>query len=242
MRIRLAMSGTRMLAAAIVAAAMGLAGTDTTLAEERRMERTVTVTATGTVSVKPDQAHISTGVTTEADTARQALTLNTERMVKVVAGLKAAGIAAEDVQTAGFAVHPRYVNPREGRAPSISGYQVTNELRILVRDIGRLGEILDQLVSLGANQIVSLTFDVAAAETARDEARRQAIANAHRRASLYAAAAGAKVGHVLVISEDSFDPAPRGIGMARAAMAEAVPIEEGRQLLEARVSVTYALE
>lgn len=211
-------------------------------AEEGKMQRTVTVSASGQVAVKPDLARISAGVTTEAGTARDALARNNEVMGKVIAGLKAAGIAASDIQTSQLAVHPRYTNPREGHPPAISGYQVTNQVRLVQRDLAGLGEVLDRLTSLGANQISGLSFEVSTAETARDEARRQAMANALRRARLFAEAAGAKVGPAITISEDAPHPAPRGGAMARTAMAGAVPIEEGELQLEARVTVTYALE
>lgn len=219
-----------------------LSGGGTTRAEEKSMQRTVTVSASGQVAVKPDLARIATGVTTEAASAREAMSRNNEAMSKVISGLKSAGVAVEDIQTADLSVSPRYSNPRDGKAPSITGYQVTNQVRIAARDLARLGEVLDQLVTLGANQIGGLSFEASKAETARDEARRQAVANALRRAKLYAEAAGARVGPVLTISEDIAHVAPRGMAMARAAMAEAAPIEEGELQLEARVTVTYALE
>lgn len=220
-----------------------LAGAGASRAEEKAMQRTVTVSASGQVAVKPDLARISTGVTTEAASAREAMSRNNEAMSKVIAGLKSAGVAAEDIQTADLSVSPRYSNPRDGnKAPAITGYQVTNQVRIAARDLARLGEVLDQLVTLGANQIGGLAFEASKAETARDEARRQAVANALRRAKLFAEAAGAKVGPVLTISEETAHVAPRGMAMARASMNQAAPIEEGELQLEARVTITYALE
>lgn len=227
---------------ALVVLALIVSGATTLSAEEQVMQRTVTVSANASVAVKPDIARIATGVTTEAATAREALSKNSELMAKVIAGLKAAGIATEDIQTADLSVAPRYTNPRDGRPQSISGYQVTNQVRIAARDIARLGEVLDQLVTLGANQIGGLSFEASTAETARDEARRRAVANALLRATLYAEAAGAKVGQVITISEETGHPAPRGVAMARTALAEAPPIEGGELQLEARVTITYALE
>lgn len=219
-----------------------LFGAGATRAEEKAMQRTVTVSASGQVAVKPDLARISTGVTTEAASAREAMSRNNEAIGKVIAGLKSAGVAAEDIQTFDLSVGPRYANPRDGKAPTIIGYQVTNQVRIAARDLARLGEVLDQLVSLGANQIGGLSFEASKAETARDEARRQAVGNALRRAKLYAEAAGARVGQALTISEEPAHVVPRGMAMARAAVAEAAPIEEGELQLDARVTITYALE
>jgi len=210
---------------------------------ERRVERTVTVAATGSVAVEPDMAHIATGVVSEADTAREALQLNSAAMKKVIDGLKGAGIDAKDIQTVGFNVEPRYQQGKDGRPPEINGYRVVNQVRIAVRDLGKLGELLDQTVSLGANQAGGISFEVSQAETLKDEARRQAVANAYRRAQLFATAAGARVGRVLSIAEDVIDASPRPMpGRVRAMAAEAVPIERGGQTLEVRVQVTWALQ
>lgn len=214
----------------------------TTSAQEKALERTVTVAATGAVSVEPDIAHISTGVVSEAATAREALQRNSADMRKVIDGLKGAGIDPKDIQTSGFHVEPRYEQTKNGRAPQISGYRVVNQVRITVRDLARLGELLDQVVQLGANQAGGISFEVSQAETLKDEARRQAVANAYRRAQLFATAAGARVGEVLTISEDAIDSGPRPMARVRTMAAEAVPIERGTQSLEVRVQITWALQ
>jgi hypothetical protein len=213
------------------------------MAEEKRMERTITVSASAEVAAEPDMARLSSGVASEAETAREALARNSSAMAKVIVGLKTAGVEAKDIQTSSFQVEPRYTNPREGQAPVINGYRVSNQVDVRVRDLKRLGEIMDSLVSLGANQVSGLAFEVSQAETLEDEARKLAIANARRRAELFATAAGASVGEVLAISEETAHPGPRPYAMGRvAAMADAVPVEAGSQMLEARVSVTWALK
>ena len=111
-----------------------------------------------------------------------------------------------------------------------------------MRELAGLGGLLDKLVTLGANRISGLSFDVAQAEELRDEARKRAVANARRRAELFAAAAGVALGRVLVISEDSQHVAPRGPMLARSQMAASVPIAEGAQEFTARVTITYALD
>ncbi len=208
------------------------------------MERTVSVTATGSVSADPDQAAISTGIQTEGETAREALSRNNAAMSKLIDGLKALGIGPKDIQTTGLNVNPRYQNYRDGRPPVINGYQAMNQVRITVRDLKRLGEILDQSVTLGANQMSGIAFDVSTAEVLRDDARKVAMANALRRATLYATAAGAEVGPVLSIAEDARMAGPRPMVMGRAAMAAeaSVPVEPGSQRLEVQVHVTYALK
>lgn len=207
------------------------------------MERTITVSATGTVAAEPDMATIASGVMSEADTAREALTRNSAVMRKVIDGLKAAGIEARDIQTVNFAIEPRYVHTKDGQPPRVTGYRVINDVRITVRDVARLGEVLDGVVTLGANQAGGITFAVSKAETLKDEARRQAMANALRRAKLFAEAAGTTVGPVISIAEDVQGPGPRPMPMGRVAMsAESVPVEAGSKSLEVRVHVTWALQ
>jgi uncharacterized protein len=212
-------------------------------AQDIKMQRTVSVSATGSVNAEPDQAAISTGVVAEGDTARAALSANTASMAKLIDGLKAAAIAPKDIKTVSFNVQPRYQNFKDGRPAVINGYQVTNQVRILVRDLDKLGQVLDAAVTLGANQIGSIEFQVSTAETLKDEARRIAMANALRRAKLFAETAGASVGEVIDIAEDMAAPVGRPMMTAKAAMSqEAVPIERGTQALEVRVNVTWALK
>jgi uncharacterized protein len=201
------------------------------IAEEKPMDRTVTVSATGTVSAEPDEATISTGVTSEAKTAREALAKNTDAMKKVIAELKAKGVDAKDIQTTQFNVEPVYVYPQEGKPPNITGYRVTNA-------------VLDQLVTVGANQMNGIAFEVSKAETLKDDARKEAMANALRRAKLFAAAGGAEIGEIVQISEDVTyaGPQPVMFGRAKAMSAEAVPVERGSQMLEARVTATWKLK
>ncbi len=219
---------------ALVAASLAAA------ADDKEMHRSITVSASGSVAVEPDMARITSGVTSEAGTAREAVSLNSQAMKEAIAGLKAAGIVPKDIQTSSFRIDPRYTRAKVGQPSIIDGYRVTNQIKITVRDLDRLGEVLDQLVTLGANQMAGLTFEVSKAESLRDEARTEAVANALRRAKLYAAAAGAEVGEVLRISEGAVGGGPRPVAMTM--RAEAVPIERGAQMLQANVTMTWALE
>lgn len=234
--------GLTLGAIALVAASLAGAALSPALAEDKPPMRTITVSASGQVSAEPDMANVSSGVVTEAATAREALTRNSAAMKKLIAGLKSAGVEAKDIQTTSFNVNPVYSNPREGQAPEITGYQVNNQVTIRARNLDKLGDILDGMVSLGANQMNGLSFEVSKADTLRDDARKDAVANARRRAELIAAAAGATLGEVQTISEDANDYQPRPMAYARAAMAEAVPVERGTATLEARVTVTWALK
>lgn len=212
------------------------------MAAEQASERRISVSASATVTADPDIALISTGVVSEAETAREALERNTAAMRRLIDGLKAAGIEPRDIQTTSFNVEPRYEQTRDGRAPKIVGYRVHNQVRITAREIGRLGETLDRAVTLGANQIGGIQFEVSKAETLKDEARREAMANALRRAQLFAAAAEVQLGDVLRIEEGIQHEGPQPLPYTRALKAEAAPIERGTLTLEATVNVTWRLK
>lgn len=212
-------------------------------AADRMTERTVSVSATGSVSAEPDIAHVSTGVLTEGATAREALDKNTAAMRALIDGLKSLGIDAKDIQTTHIGVEPRYQPSKDGRTPTINGYRVNNQVRIVQRAVAKLGDTLDKAVTLGANQINGVHFEVSKAETLKDEARRLAMANARRRAELYATAAGAQLDRVLTISETVIGSGPRPmLGNARMAMAEAVPVEAGSQSLDVTIHVLWSLK
>jgi uncharacterized protein YggE len=204
-------------------------------------KRTITLAATGTVKATPDEVDITTGVTSEGQTAREALDRNTDAMTKVVDGLKEAGIAPKDIQTTNFAVSPAYEQTKEGQSPFITGYRVTNSVYITVHNIAKLGDILDQAVSLGANQFGSIQFGLSKTEALKDEARKEAMANAIANAKLYADAAGVELGPVLTISEEPGPLQPRYGSRVGVALEKAVPIEAGTATVEVRLRVTWEL-
>ena len=243
-RSNMGILGQTLLTAGVVAAALAASGSfdarAVMAADSDKIERTVSVSATGSVGVEPDIAQISAGVVTEGDTAKDAIGRNSAVMGKLIEGLKAAGIGSKEIQTKTLNVEPRYTHPKDGRAAAINGYRVVNQVRLTVREVKRLGEVLDQAIALGANQINNITFDVSNMEVLKDEARKLAMENARRRGELYAKAAGGQLGTVLRISETVsglHQPAFDG----RMAMRTAVPIEAGTRELEVEVHVLYAL-
>jgi uncharacterized protein YggE len=212
-----------------------------------KAERTVVVSATGSVKAEPDIARVYVGVVTEADTAKDAFARNSAAMAKLLDGLKRVS-AASDIQTTAVTLTPRYTQPRDGRAPAIDGYRAANTVRLTVRDVKRLGEVLEQAAALGANQTYNIRFEVANAERLKDEARRQAMENARKRAELYATAVGAQLGPALRIAENAGDLRFGGFdsgglpGDLRFGIARSAPIEAGSQDLEVAVHVVYALQ
>jgi len=225
----------------LVAASLPLK-TPAALAHDEPQKRTISLVATGAVKTTPDKVDISTGVTSEAKSAREALDQNTEAMAKVVEALKGEGIEPKDTQTTNFSVSPVYEQRKEGTAPFIVGYRVTNAVRITVRDTKKLGAILDKVVSLGANQIDSIEFGVEEPEVLKDEARKLALKTVTDNAKLYAEAAGVGLGQILSISEEESSYQPRFAPAAtRMEMAKDVPIEAGTASVEVRVRVSWEI-
>jgi uncharacterized protein YggE len=122
----------------------------------------------------------------------------------------------------------------------ITGYEVTNQVRVKVRDLGSLGRVLDQQVGQGANQVHGVQFGRQEPAPLLDEARKRAMADARRKADLYAAAAGLKVGRVVAVQEAGA-PSPREMS-PRVVMSAAVPVAPGEQEIHASVTVTFTLE
>ena len=212
------------------------------LAHDEPDKRTISLSASGAVKTTPDKVDISTGVTTEAKTAREALDQNTEAMAKVVEALKADGIDAKDIQTVNFSVGPVYEVKAEGKPPVVVGYRVTNQVRITLHDIKKLGAILDKVVTLGSNQIDSIEFGVEEPEALKDEARKLALKNVTDNAKLYAEAAGVGLGQILSITEEESSYQPRYAPMAtRMDSAKEVPIEAGTASVEVRVRVSWEI-
>lgn len=212
-------------------------------AAEQPATRSISVSGTGTVNARPDIASISVGVSSEAKTAREALDANTTAMTRVIADLKKQQIKAKDIQTTNFSVNPRYHHYKDGKPPVITGYRVVNAVTIIVRDLAKLGTILDQTVSQGSNQVNGIRFSIDKSQDLEDEARKRAITDARRKAELYAREADVQLGAITTISESSVSrPQPVVRRAAMQARSAPVPIEAGEQQITARVNVSWELK
>jgi uncharacterized protein YggE len=202
----------------------------------------ITVIGSAAASGPADTAEVNAGVVTQAATAAQALGQNSAAMEQVLKALTALGIADRDIHTTNVGIVPLRAPSQSGRQqPSpVVGYEVTNQVRVRVRNLAGLGRLLDTLVSQGANALGGIAFSIADPAPLLEQARTKAIADARQKAQVYAAAAGVKLGRVIFI-RDTTPGLPRP--MTTRAMASAgVPIAPGEQELEVSVSVTYALE
>jgi uncharacterized protein YggE len=235
---------------ALIPLALATTLASTTLASTALAAGTMQMSGHGEVMAAPDTAWVTSGVTSQGTTAREALDANTADMAAVIAALKAAGIDATDIQTSGFSVNPNYVysDARDANGyqlpPKIVGYTVTNNVTVHVRDLTVLGAVLDQSVTVGANTISGITFAVEDPSELYDQARRAAFAEAQGKAELYADAAGVELGAIELISEgQGYTPPQPYMVKATAAMDRAapVPIEAGQLTFTIDVNVTWDL-
>lgn len=190
-------------------------------AAEAPAPATLTLSAEGVSRQAPDMASISLGVITEASTAGEALKLNAERMTKVIAALRNAGLAEQKIQTSGLSVSPQYDYPN-GRPPELRGYQAANQVTATVRDLSRLGPVLDATVSAGANSAGQVSFGLSSPLAAENAAREAAVRALNAKADLYARATGHSGVRLTALSEGGFVPQPRPM-MKAYAMADAPP-------------------
>ncbi len=201
------------------------------------------VSAEGEVTRAPDIATLTAGVVTQASSAASAMAENARRMAAAVAALKRAGVADKDIRTASISLQPQY-RYAEGQAPTITGYQASNQLSVVFRDIARAGPILDVLVGQGVNQISGPDFTLEHPDAALDEARAQAMQKARARAEVYARASGLGIKRIVAIGETGgYVPPqpPRPYMMARADKAS-TELQPGEQKIGVTLQVTFELQ
>ncbi|MDB5526328.1 MAG: hypothetical protein JWM58_4091 [Rhizobium sp.] len=211
-------------------------------------EAAIIVSGDADASVPPDLAIVTLGVTRMEKTAREALDGNNKAMSGVLKAMKDQGIADRDLQTSGFGIQPQYLYPDNAdgtqKPPVLTGYEVSNLLTIRVRDLGKLGAILDQAVTLGINQGGDIRFTNDNPEKTIETARTSAMKNAIAKARTLAAAAGVKLGRIIEITENTSRPEPRPLmrmSMAKEA-SDAVPVAAGENSYSVNVNVTFAIE
>jgi uncharacterized protein YggE len=201
------------------------------------------VSAEGRTTRVPDVATIRAGVVSQSPSAAAALADNAQRMTRVLAALKRAGVAPRDVATAQVGLSPQY-RYADNQPPVITGYQATNSVSVRFRDVAKSGAILDALVGEGANQIDGPNLSIDQPDAALDEARADAVARAKARADLYAKAAGMRVSRIVSIAENGENAggSPPVI-FARAAMAkDATQIVAGEKDVTVTLSVRFLLD
>jgi uncharacterized protein YggE len=200
----------------------------------------VVVIGEGSVSVTPDYAQIGSGVTTRANTVKEATDANSKLMSAVTNVLLESGIVQKDIQTSRFSIQPIYAQQEPRTEPKLAGYSVSNQVKVKIRQIDRVGMILDQLITAGATNIGNIEFLASEPSKALDQAREAAVADARRKAEVYANASGLRLGRVAWITEDT-GIAPPITMRAPAASAAAVPIATGEDTLRVRITVGFEI-
>ena len=208
--------------------------------------RTVNVTGVGYANLVPDIAYIYVGVHTEKPSAAEAVSENNAQTQKMIEALKNFGIAAKDIRTTNFSIWPQdKYDPMTGTPTGEKIYVVDNTVYVTVRDLDKLGDLLDTVVGAGANTVNSIQFDVADKSEALKTARAEAVKDAADQAKELADAAGVKLGDVQTIGFYDSQPYPvydgKG-GGGGAAMEAAVPIQPGQLTFTVNVSVTYDIK
>ena len=202
----------------------------------------ISVTGEATISVAPDSARIEAGITSDAKTAREASETNNVAMSKLLQALKAAGIDARDIQTSRLSLQPQYAPNRSGPSPVV-GYRASNRVTVRIHDVSKVAGVIDTLVGAGANDIGNVNFEVSQASKLLDDAREKAVADARRKAEIYARAAGVTLGAPLSISEGGGAPQPMFRAKMAAGMAASpTPIAQGEETLSVSVNVTWAIK
>jgi hypothetical protein len=201
----------------------------------------ISVTGEATISVPPDQAQIEAGASSYAKTARQAAETNNNAMGQLLLALKAANIDQKDIQTSRLLLQPQY-EPNHS-PPTVVGYRASNQVIVRLRDVAKVASTIDLLVGAGATDIGGVNFIVSQASKLLDDAREQAIADARRKAEIYAKAAGVTLGAPLSISEEGGgSPGPVFRTKMTAAPMAATPVAQGEETLSVTVNVSWAIK
>ncbi|MCB2088003.1 MAG: SIMPL domain-containing protein [Sphingomonadaceae bacterium] len=203
----------------------------------------VSLQVTETVQARPDMATISAGVTSDAPTAVQAMQANAREMQAVIARIKALGIKAEDIQTTGINLNARYDYDRNTQKQVFRGYQASNRVTVILRDVDRTGQVLDALVAAGATDIGGPSFGMQDDTAAKAQARRAAMEKARGQAMEYAGWAGYSSIRLLEVSESMYSNAPQPMmrAVAMDAVAESTPVEPGLIGNAVTINVTYQM-
>lgn len=233
-----------MLRALITSTALAATLCVPAFAQTGESEPTLSLSESATVQIAPEYAMVSSGVVSRADTAQAAVRANAEAMSTVFAALRRAGVDADDMQTAQLSVSPVYSDRRQPNQIELTiiGYEARNQVSAKVRDTDRVGQVIDAMVSAGANNIDGVTFGAEDTDDALNAARRSAIAALLGKASLFADAAGFELCGIRRMGESSYRPQPvyeaRMMSMDDSA---STPIAAGELTLTATVSADFCI-
>ena len=200
---------------------------------------TITVSASGKVTVVPDVARVTLGVTITKPTVKAARENAAVSMTKIIAAVKALGVADADIQTVGLSLYPQYAN---GSPSRIVGYQISEQLQITIRDLDKTGDVVDAATAKGATDVNGISFELADPAKALNDARANAVTAAQASAQAMATAGHVTLGSVVSIS-DTNPTTPIYYGAMRAAALDsaATPIKVGTQDMSVQLTVVFEI-
>ena len=229
----------------LIIAAVTLSACSGSIQFGQAMPRTINVTGNANVILAPDIAYVSIGVHSESETAKDAVAANTTQSQQVIEAIKGQGVDPKDIQTTNFSVYQQQKTSPTGENLG-TFFMADNTVYVTMRDISKIGDILDASINAGANNIYGITFDVKDKETALASGRDQAMADAKAQAEQLAKAGGASLGDVQNISYYSSTPTPyyydSKVAPGMASGGGSVPVSPGQLTMLVSVSVTYYLK
>ncbi len=205
--------------------------------------RTMNVSGSGKVTLAPDIAYINIGVMSRASSVAEALSENSAQAQAVVNALVKLGVDPKDIQTSNFNIFPQQEMDEKGM-PARTVYLVDNTVYVKVKDLPKMGQILDVVVKSGANSIHGITFDVQDKTAANSEARKLAVEDAYRQAQELAKAAAVTLGEVQTLNvSSSYRPVPMYAGDAAGKLGAGgdVPVAAGQMVITVDVNITYRI-
>jgi uncharacterized protein len=223
-----------------------IAGSDAAFAQapaEKTIQPSIQVTGDATVTVKPDQAEISIGVVTQAQTAQGAAAQNAQRQDTVIAELRKALGSNADIKTISYSISPNYRYPKEGGQPTITGYTASNIVQVRTGNLAQVGKVVDLATQSGANNIQALRFTLKDEAAPRAQALREASIKARAKAEAIASALGLRILRVLRVDEGGqmVSIPIAGRGFAETALAAQTPVEPGTIDVKAIVTLTVEI-
>lgn len=216
-------------------------------AESAAAARQIIVIGEGSASAVPDRAVMTLGARHSAKSAAEAMAQTSAAVTAILARMQDMGIEAKDIQTAQLSLNPvwdRSKRYEDGEQPEPIGFEAANTVQVILRDLDRLGAVLDEVLEQGANSFSGFRFGLSDPQPVLDAARNDAVKEARRKAELYAQAAGVALGDILLITEElgggGFEP-PVMMEMA-AARSAPVPVAQGEVSQTARVKIVFAIK
>jgi uncharacterized protein len=208
--------------------------------EKSSPQARVIVVGEASVSAPPDYARIRGGVTTTAKTVKEATDANSKLMAAVTGALLDSGVAQNDVQTSEFSIEPVYTSKTSSDESKLSGYRVSNQVNVKIRQLAKIGEVLDRLATAGATDVGNVQFLLSDPSKVLDQAREAAVADARHKAELYARASGLNLGRIVWITESPEFAQPfAGEGRFKSTAMAAVPIQAGENTFHASITVGF---